>query len=323
MRFIKYLTTTKPNPNKLGSKASNLIKLFKAGIRVPNGFVVDTKSYKYFLKKTKLKQKLKQIFSKEYLAQDVLELSKKVKSLIIESEVPKKIRLNVKRAYNKFLSEFGKSISFAVRSSSKFEDLKDFSFAGQAESFLNNKDLNEILYSIKNCWGSLFNPQGLLYLLQLKRKNYKISPLELEMAVLIQKMVNAHVSGVLFTANVINNNLEQILINSTWGFGEVITNSSINPDSIILNKKQFEIVKKDIGEKAKMSIANNHTTSTMLIDTNKELREKCSLTNVQLKQLYELAINIEKLFNFPQDIEWAFEEEKVYTLQSRPITTLK
>lgn len=323
MRFIKFIAGTKPNPNKLGSKASNLIKLFQAGIRVPSGFIIDIKSYKYFLNKTKLKWKLKELFSKGYLAQDIIDLSKKVKSLMLASELPKKISANIKRAYIKILTEFGKKPNFAVRSSSNFEDLKDFSFAGQAESFLNNKEIDDILNSVKKCWASIFSPQSLLYLLQLKKKNFEISPLKLETGVIIQEMINAQVSGVLFTANVTNNNLEQILINSTWGLGETITNSSIIPDSIILNKSEFEVLKIDIGEKAKMTVPDNDTSSVILINTNEQLREKCSLTNLQLKQLYELAIRIEKLFNYPQDIEWAIEEERVYTLQSRPITTIK
>ena len=323
MRYIKFLTKAKPNSSRLGNKASNLIKLIKAGIRVPNGFVVDTKSYKNFLYKTKLKKKLQYFFSKGYDVHDVLSISAKIKNLIVESNVPKKIRSRVEKAYNKIISMNEIKPKFVIRSSSTFEDSKDFSFAGQAESYLNRSSFEDILLSIKNCWASLFSPQTLLYLLQLKKKNCKISPLNLEIAIIIQQMIEAQVSGVLFTANVINNNQNQILINSTWGLGDTITGGTIIPDSYILSKKEFEILKHKIGEKSKISVPDDNASSTVLIETNPELKKESSLTDTQLKQLFDLANIVEKLFNYPQDIEWAFDKGILYTLQSRPITTIK
>ena len=323
MQFIKFLTKTKPNSNKLGNKASNLIKLIKAGIRVPNGFVVNTKSYNKFLNKTKLKKKIQSFFSNGYDTHDVLNISTKIKTLILEAEFPKKVRSRVEKAYNKIISKNGINPKFAVRSSSTFEDLKDFSFAGQAESYLNRISLEDILLSIKNCWASLFSPQALLYLLQLRKKDYKISPLDLEIAIIIQHMIEAQVSGVLFTANVINKDRNQILINSTWGLGNTITSGIVTPDSYILSKKEFEILKHEIGEKSKISVPDDNASSTVLIETNPELKKESSLTDTQLKQLFDLANIVEKLFNYPQDIEWAFDKGILYTLQSRPITTIK
>ena len=323
MRFIKYLSNAKPNSSRLGNKASNLIKLIKAGIWVPNGFVVDTKSYKKFLNKAKLKKKIQSFFSKGYDVHDVLRISAKIKALFLEAEFPKKVRSRVEKAYNKTISKNGIKPKFAVRSSSTFEDSKDFSFAGQAESYLNRSSFEDILLSIKNCWASLFSPQTLLYLLQLKKKNCKISPLNLEIAIIIQQMIEAQVSGVLFTANVINKDQNQILINSTWGLGNTITGGIIIPDSYILSKKEFEILKYEIGEKSKISVPDDNTSSTRLIETNPELKKESSLTEIQLKQLFDLGNTVEKLFNYPQDIEWAFDKGILYTLQSRPITTIK
>jgi pyruvate,water dikinase len=143
------------------------------------------------------------------------------------------------------------------------------------------------------------------------------------MAVVIQKMVNADISGVLFTANVINNNWDELMINSTWGLGETIANNTIIPDMFILHKKKFEILKCVIGTKEKKSIRNPEGPHTILIDTETNDRKSCSLNEKQLKKLYNLALKLENVFNFPQDIEWAIENDILYTLQSRPITTLK
>jgi len=143
------------------------------------------------------------------------------------------------------------------------------------------------------------------------------------MAVIIQKMVNSQISGVLFTINVINNAKNEMLINSTWGLGETITNSSIIPDLIILSKEKFSIIKYIIGEKEKTSILSPEGNSTILIPTRQPLKEQYSLNKTELVTLYNLGLKLEKLFNYPQDIEWAIENNVVYTLQSRPITTFR
>jgi len=135
-------------------------------------------------------------------------------------------------------------------------------------------------------------------------------------------MINSNISGVLFTANVITNNLNQMLLNSSWGLGETIANNLIIPDLIILNKKNFQILKKIIGKKEKKSIPNPEGSSTKLVETELELRNICSVNEYQLRHLYNLGVQLENKFSYPQDIEWAIENEIIYILQSRPITTL-
>lgn len=116
-------------------------------------------------------------------------------------------------------------------------------------------------------------------------------------------MINAQVSGVLFTANVINNNINQILINSTWYLGETITGSKIIPDSLILNKKNGKIEKLIIGDKKLKLIPDSKGQSTILIDTEEYLRKKCSINQEKIQELYQLGLKIEKKLNYPQDIE--------------------
>jgi pyruvate,water dikinase len=143
------------------------------------------------------------------------------------------------------------------------------------------------------------------------------------MAVIIQNLIKSQVSGVLFTANVINNSKKEMLINSTWGLGETITSSLIIPDLIILNKKEFNIIKIVIGDKEHMSIPNPCESFTTLKATEHNLQKVCSLTESQLFQLYKLGLELEEIFNYPQDVEWAIEDNEIYILQSRPITTLR
>lgn len=322
MEYTVNLKEAKEDIQLLGGKASNLIKLIKYGVKVPPGFVLNTKSFKEFVEDNQIQSEIKDIFSKEYYPKDVIDISSKIKKLYLGINLPERIIKEIKRMYSQVFANLEKGCSYVVRSSANFEDLSEFSFAGQAQSFLNNHNIDDIILSIKKCWASLFSPQALLYLLQLKKKKITISPKDLKMAVIVQKMINPQVSGVLFTANVINNNKNQMMINSSWGLGEVITGNLVIPDLIILNKIKFDIVKTVIGKKEKLLIANPNDMSTILTETEKTLQEQCSLNRTQLKQLHNLGIKLEIFFNYPQDIEWAIENNTIYTLQSRPITTL-
>jgi pyruvate,water dikinase len=263
------------------------------------------------------------LFSKDFTSKEVIGHSQKIQDLLLKSKIPEHIIKKIKLAFEKFCEEIGKSTSFAVRSSATIEDLIKFSFAGQYETYLYNKSLENILNSLKNCWISMFSPQALLYYLQMITNGLNMSLSNIHMAVVVQKMVNSQISGVLFTANVINNNKNQMMINSTWGLGETITNNSVNPDTIVLNKKKFEILKIIVGRKEKMSIKNPKGSSTILIDSEPQSRTICSLKEKQLLDLYELGLKLENAFGSPQDIEWAIENDTMYALQSRPITTLK
>ncbi len=322
MRYVEFLSQAKSNPHLHGGKGSNLINLMNYRINVPPGFILNTNAYVKFLKNSTFKEEIFHTFSNDYESEDVLNLSTKIERLLMNSEIPYEIVNETKKAFKGIRKELGKEVSFSVRSSANIEDSNNFSFAGQAESYLNITNFSEILKSIKKCWISLFSPKALLYIWQLRKNNKLISLNNIQMAVIIQKMINSQISGVLFTINVMNNAINEMLINSTWGLGETITNSWVIPDLIILSKGKFSIIKYIIGEKEKTSIPNPKGNSTILIPTKQPLKEQHSLNKTELVKLYNLGLKLEKLFNYPQDIEWAIENDVIYTLQSRPITTL-
>ena len=322
MEYITSLKEGKEDTRLFGGKASNIFTLIKNEINVPPGYAISTKAFTSFLEESHIKSIIEEIFAKEYNPKEVIEISTKIKNLFLTTEIPSNITSEIQRNHNKEFTDSDEHTSYVVRSSANYEDLNSFSFAGQAQSFLNIRSITEIILSIKMCWASLFSPQILLYLLQLNRKGFNITPLNLEMAIVVQKMLNPQVSGVLFTTNVINNNENQMMINSTWGLGETITNNTIIPDLIIVKKSNCDIMKISIGKKEKTSIANPKGDSTLLIDTERKNQDKCSLTSSQLKQLHNLGLKLEELFKYPQDIEWAIENNILYALQSRPITTL-
>jgi len=146
---------------------------------------------------------------------------------------------------------------------------------------------------------------------------------DIQMAVVVQKMVNSEISIVMFTANVVNNNQNQMMINSTWGLGETIADNSVNPDTIIINKEKFEIIKIIIGEKEKKSIRHPKSSGTIMVVNDSDASKLCSLNEMQLQKLHKLGLKLEESFHCPQDIELAIEKENIYVLQTRPITTLR
>lgn len=320
MEHINFLITATPSSELHGGKGSKLIKLIKMGANIPPGYIITTKAYEKFINESRFYEDLKAVLSTPYSKQEVIEHSAKIIELIMKTQIPEIIVKEIKRGH---LLLNDSSSSFAVRSSASFEDTQHFSFAGQANTYLFQRNINDVIKSVKKCWASFFSPQALLYFLQMKKKNNSLSLDTIKMAIIIQKMVNPNVSGVLYTSNILNDDRNQMLINSSWGLGESIVNNSVNPDMIILQKDEFKILHKTLGKKEKKSIPNSIRSGTVMIETNTLSRERFSLNDKQVRQLYELGLKAESTFNYPQDIEWSFENEKLFTLQSRPITTLK
>ena len=322
-KFVVFFPQAKPNTALLGGKGSNLIKLIKMKAKVPPGFIINTNSFKKFLKESSYYDQLMKLLSKNLNPKEILYHSAKITKLILESKIPKKIIESIKVAFDKMIKGKNLNLSFAVRSSATIEDSSRFSFAGQAESYLHNITLVDILQSLKNCWASLFSPRAILYMYYMNKLGINFSLKNIQMAVIVQKMVNSQISGVLFTSNVVNSDSNQMLINSTWGLGNTIADNLIIPDSIIIKKHNFEILKRIIGKKHKKSIKNPKGSHTILVENYPKSRKSCSLNDNQLRQLHNLGVKIEQEFNFPQDIEWAIENDEIFVLQSRPITTLK
>jgi len=323
MEFIQSLSDSKPNRNLQGGKGFNLVKLFRHNFNVPNGFIITTDAYKHFISNSKYKTELQALFSKQLTPKNVLFLSEKIQSYIMNSQIPNEIVLEIKRIHKRFRNKNSRDIRYSVRSSATIEDCETFSFAGQADTFLYKKTLEEILTSIKKCWGSLFSPRALLYMTQIKKNRQDIGLDNIHMAVLIQEMIDAQISGVLFTANVLNNNTDQMLINSTWGLGEALVSNKIIPDTIIVNKHDKKILKTIIGKKEKKTVPDYKNSTSKLIKTNHKSQKKCCLSEEQIEKLYGKGSKIEDLYHCPQDIEWAIKGNDVFILQTRPITTIK
>ncbi|TFF63590.1 MAG: hypothetical protein EU521_01030 [Promethearchaeota archaeon] len=323
MEFLTFFDEGEPNVNLYGGKGSNLIKLKRLGINVPNGFIINSHTFKIFLKTSKNSQKINNLFSHKIEVSELLNISNEIQTLIRKSAFPNNFIKEIQNALVKLEISNNEGFFKAVRSSANFEDSKSFSFAGQAESFLCNESLDDITNSIKECWCSLFSPGALLYLIRINREGESLDLKDLQMAVIIQKMIESEISGVTFTSNILNNNRDEILINSAWGLGEAIASNKTTPDTFIVNKKDLQILRKIIGKKDKMVINHPDEPCTKVTEVDKDLQTIPSLNDTQIKEICRISLEIESLLGSPQDIEWAFHNNEIYILQSRPITTLK
>ncbi|GAI89084.1 unnamed protein product, partial [marine sediment metagenome] len=266
-QYIVFFPEAKPNTALLGGKGSNLIKLIKMKANVPPGFIINTNSFKKFLNESKYYDQLSKLLAKTLNVKEILHHSAKITKLILESKIPKKIIESIEGAFDKLVKGKDEDLSFAVRSSATIEDSSKFSFAGQTESYLYNLTFHDLLQSLKNCWASLFSPRAILYMLHMKKLGVNFSLKNIHMAVIVQKMVNSQISGVLFTSNVVNSDSNQMLINSTWGLGNMIADSLVIPDSIIIKKNKFEVLKSIIGKKKRKSIKNPEGAHTIIVET--------------------------------------------------------
>ena len=297
---------------KIGKKAQNLLELAAAGFNVPHFSVITNRYFKEVI--------LKEIemYNQEAGNNDEIKDWNAVFSGNTERKIENIIRI-IKN--HKIKEEFEKEIEnalneesyYAVRSSSIEEDSSNFSFAGQFETYLYMKKEN-MLEKIKEVWISSFSNHVMKY-----RKEGKINNEINVPAVIIQEMVNSEKAGVGFSVNPVNNNYDEVVISATYGLGTSIVDGDENGDLFIYNKKTKEI-KKEIRTKKIRQVLDfeNKKIKTEEINIEEEI-----LNDSEVCELGENIINIEKYYGKPQDMEWAFEKEKLYILQSRPITTLE
>lgn len=295
-----------------GGKGKSLSFLLKHNILVPNGFVVLSNAFEEFILQNNLSQKINLILEKVNKDKmDTIEFaSEKIKSLILNSLFPFELENNIKSLYK----ELGLNL-VAVRSSATLEDGFNDAWAGQLESYLNTEE-NALINNIRRCWASLYTSRAIFYRFQKKLHLTSIS-----VAVVIQEMIQSEVSGIAFSVHPITQNVNELIIEAGFGLGEAIVSGKITPDSYTVRKDTLEIVNIYTNEQKKKLILGENNKNIWENICIQE-KSKSKLNNEQIIELSKIVINIEKLHNYPQDIEWAFREGKFYIVQSRPITTL-
>lgn len=322
-RFVKRFEELSKNDVALvGGKGANLGELCRAGMAVPPGFCITAEAYKWFIESSgiqaKIAEKLKELKADDDAVLD--RITRDIRELITSAEMPKEIANEVAEAYRQ-LSQ-GSDAFVAVRSSATAEDLPEASFAGQQDTYLNVKGVEQVLAHVKKCWASLWNARATAY-----REKHGFDHLGVYLSVVVQKMVDADRAGVAFSSNPVNRNTQEIMINASWGLGEAVVAGHVTPDEYIVEKGTFKIKEVIVSEKNVMAVrqADGGVSIVKVADhLGPEYVTRQCLTNEEILELSRQVVSVEAHYGFPQDIEWALSREdgKFYLLQARPITTL-
>ncbi|MFC5772811.1 phosphoenolpyruvate synthase [Ectobacillus antri] len=297
----------------VGGKALHLGALSNLeGIRVPEGFCVTTPCFQQALGESEVLQELLAELATLQVGdrQRIVDTSRRIRETILAAEIPAAVR----KAVGEFLSRFGEDMPYAVRSSATAEDLPYASFAGQQDTYLNVIGKEEILNHIRKCWASLFTERAVIYRLQ---QGFHHS--EVQLAVIVQRMVFPKASGIAFTADPVTGSRKVLSIDAGFGLGEALVSGLVSADCYKV--REGEIVEKIIATK-QLAMYARQASGTETREVDAQLQQAQALTDDQIVELARLGRRIEAYFGCPQDIEWCVVDDSFYILQSRAITTL-
>jgi len=320
MKHVEFFEELKKDDVAIaGGKGANLGELTQAGIPVPPGFVITSRTYDQFMKETGIFDEIMDILDALDVNnnQKLQQAAREIKKIINETEVPDHIKTIIIEAYNALCLKIDREDAFvAVRSSATAEDLPEASFAGQQDTYLNVKGEDDLIKYVRKCWASLFGARAIFY-----REENNFDHSKVYIAVVIQEMVDAEKAGVMFTVHP-STGEDKILIEAAWGLGEAVVSGTVTPDTIWVDKENGEILDYQVSEKNIMFQKDPEQGRTVKIPVPDEIKKKKVLSEVEIDELTELGRKIQEHYNFPQDTEWAVESGKVFMLQSRPVTTL-
>jgi pyruvate,water dikinase len=309
--------------NRVGGKCASLGELMKAQISVPPGFAITTDTYLRFMEENNLLDKVMGRIEnlEESMVEQTEQASKEIRSWIEAGTISETLEDTIADQY-RLLSRWTRcpAVPVAVRSSATAEDLPDASFAGQQDTFLWTRGVDDLLINTKRCWSSLFTPRAISYRIRMGFQHSQV-----QISVAVQKMVRSYSAGVMFTLNPATGDPTTVVIDSNWGYGESVVSGEVTPDQFQVNKITKEIIKKSISDKAIYYTTDPETDEVMKLEVDAERRESQTLLDSEILMLVELAERIEKHYGKHMDIEWATEKSlpykgEVYIVQSRPET---
>ena len=296
----------------VGGKGASLGELTAAGLPVPPGFVVSAGAYRTFLQETGIEAELFEAVDVDPEDSTALaEAAERAQQLILDAEFPESLRSEVLSAYE----EIGDDAAVAVRSSATAEDLPDASFAGQQETFLNVTG-EKLIQRVRECWASLFTQRAIYY-----REDQGFDHDIVDIAVVVQLMVDADKSGVLFTSHPSTGDPEMI-VEAAWGLGEAVVAGEVSPDNYVIDRASGSVTDIAVADKKVKYVRDEETGETVERAVPDADRERQVLDEDELGALRELGETVEDHYGDPQDVEWAIADGEVYMLQSRPITTI-
>lgn len=302
----------------VGGKGRSLVRLVEAGYPVPPGIVVASAAYRGFVAAHGLRNRILE-FARPAVVDGTVSFeraSTNIRRLFEAADLPEELVAVIGRAYEGLTSADDPAV--AVRSSANAEDLPEASFAGQQETFLNVRGARAVALAVKDCWASLWSPQAMNY-----RHEMGIDHGGVAMAVVVQVMVPADVSGILFTANPTTGERDEMVLNASFGLGEAVVGGQVTPDTFVIDRETLAPRETVLGAKDRM-VVFEAGQGTRIESVPEERQRAASLPTERVSELAGLAAEVERTFSgVPQDIEWAYCGATGFSLlQSRPITNL-
>jgi len=280
------------------------------------GFVVTAETYRAFIEEAGIDEEL--FAAVDVDPEDAAALraaETKARELITETPLPEPVREEILDAYGTMGTDDA-SAFVAVRSSATAEDLPDSSFAGQQETFLNVQEAS-LLSRVKACWASLFTQRAIYY-----RQQRGFPHADVDIAVVVQRMVDAEKSGVLFTSHPSTGDPE-MTIEAAWGLGEAVVSGAVSPDNYVYDRERETLADVTVADKKIEMLKDPETGETVERDIDDDRRTTRVLSEAEIDELVGLGERVETHYGTPQDVEWAIHEGTIYMLQSRPITTIR
>ncbi len=308
------LKTAQPiNETEIGPKAASLVRLIRAGLTVPAGFCITAAAFREHLEQNNIISRVESTVEKlaKTKSEDKSAVLTDLREVIIKAPLSVTTRLEIEHYYLVIGAKY-----VAVRSSGTAEDLPGHSFAGQYDTYLGIASLKDCLKAIKKCWASLWTRRAYEY-----REKNGFDHLKINMAIIVQSLIAADTSGVIFTSNPVTGTRNSIVIEACFGLGEALVCGKVTPDRFVVNKRNLKILSKTISEK-KIERILDYNGLVIEKTVPAERSTTHCLDKRQVKRLAKLAKKVELEFGRPQDIEWAIKRSKIYLLQSRPITAL-
>ncbi|MGN6108924.1 MAG: PEP/pyruvate-binding domain-containing protein, partial [Kofleriaceae bacterium] len=296
-----------------GGKGANLGEMTRAGLPVPPGFIVTVRAFTAAVEAAGIRQRLAELFAAanpDDPAQ-LADASREIRRLIQQLALPADLRAQLARAY----AQLGDRAPVAVRSSATAEDTSTTSFAGMHETFTDVVGEDALVDRLKACWASAYSERAIAY-----RKAQHITE-EPTLAVVVQRMVRAERSGVLFTVDPAHRDREHLVIEAAFGLGEVVVGGQVEPDTYIVARQGPRVLDAHVGHKA-FEIERGPEGADHRVELDERHASQRVLADDEVLALSSLGLEVERHYGAPQDLEWAEEGGHWYLVQTRPITTL-
>lgn len=301
----------------VGGKGANLGEMTSFGIPVPNGFVITAQAYQLVIDHNALQPVIREIIRQTDInnQRELEKASIKIQRLIHTADIPPEL---IKEIFDRYstLKTGDKQPLVAVRSSATAEDLPDASFAGQQESYLNIKGESNLIQAVRHAWGSLWGARAIFYRATKGYDHFKVY-----LAIPVQLMIQSEISGVLFSVNPVSRNKNHVVVEAVWGLGDYMVQGVVNPDHYVVKKDSLTIHSRQFVPQTIMEVYD-YPSGVKKINVPKNKIGQPKLTDEQVIELAKLSIKIHQHYFFPQDSEFAIENNKIYIVQTRPITTL-